>query len=163
MQWNEIQHKVRGWFTFRVLSVLLCMGMVPSVFAEQAKATGALFSSAAQMSAADVRKMLTEFIAANNNNHSSSQHFCFLKNESGEASWVHWREGRRIILWDYPVDPKTHPSLDRSRRVLNLDKDIVANESDLHGSTYLATQRWADALIADCDMRGEHFVIDNPR
>lgn len=77
--------------------------------------------------------------------------------DGGKSAWVYWREGKAIILWE-PTGNKID-DLTLSKRYLRLTKDVVENESQVQGSTYLVTRQWVDSLLRDCQTRGEKFTV----
>jgi hypothetical protein len=78
----------------------------------------------------------------------------------GNLAWVYWREGRAIILWEPdPSGANRKHELLWSRRFLSLDKDVVAREQDIGGSSYLESREWARHTIHDCTRHGSRFVI----
>jgi hypothetical protein len=93
----------------------------------------------------------------------NTNHVCVIGETLGDESqqaWVHWREGKAIILWEptrYGVQDLT-----LSKRYLRLDKDVVAeNDKKLAaGSSYLVTTQWAKSLIAECAAKGNEFSIN---
>lgn len=94
------------------------------------------------------KQIVTQF--ANKRRPQKENNFCilgFITNET-KSAWVLWREGRELILWE------EGSNLERSRRVIHLKSDVVANEKALHGSTYLVTKLWVDDLVARCDRSG---------
>lgn len=70
-------------------------------------------------------------------------------------AWVIWPAGRQIILWEDGVT-----SLDRSRRLLNLNKDVVATNDDINGSDYLVTRQWVKEQEEKCDKEGISLEIE---
>lgn len=77
--------------------------------------------------------------------------------EGAEHAWVLWPERRALILWEPTTGHLDNLAL--SRRWLHLDRDVVLNDSDVAGSTYLVTKAWADRVAADCRDRGDHYSI----
>lgn len=77
--------------------------------------------------------------------------------EGAQHAWVLWPERRTLILWE----PTTghFDNLALSRRWLHLDRDVVSNDSDIAGSTYLVTKAWADRVAADCRNHGDRYSI----
>jgi hypothetical protein len=78
--------------------------------------------------------------------------------DGNRNAWVYWPEGNSIILWDatryeYP------DQLSMSDRYLDLKKDVVPTEKDIHGSTYLVSADWVQRIRKDCAAHGDHFVI----
>jgi hypothetical protein len=91
------------------------------------------------------------------------QHFCVVGYRSAagdEGAWVHWRERRTLIFWLGGGDPEyAAEAIVRSRRNLNLDRDVVATEADLAGSTYLVTKAWVAKTLADCAAKGAQYTV----
>jgi len=90
------------------------------------------------------------------------QRFCvvgYAHADGDRTALVHWREGRRLILWD-GRDPD-HPAslLTWGRRDLDLTRDVVATEAAIAGSTYLVTRAWADRVVADCARHGARYTV----
>jgi hypothetical protein len=78
--------------------------------------------------------------------------FCILgqvADDKTKFAWVLWRQGREIILWDGEGS-----ELNESRRKIDLRKDVVTSEGDLHGSTYLVTKSWVEKLEKNCAREG---------
>ena len=77
---------------------------------------------------------------------------CILgEKDSGGAlfAWVIWRAGHQMILWEDGVT-----ALERSRRLLDLNKDVVATDADVHGSDYLVTRQWVEDQEDKCSKEG---------
>jgi hypothetical protein len=77
-----------------------------------------------------------------------------IADDRSKFAWVLWEQGNELILYE---DGET--DLSRSRRRLNLKKDVVASESDLHGSTYLITRDWLDQIQSSCRQHGAQLHI----
>lgn len=93
-------------------------------------------------------------------------HFCVIgyRDPSGdEYAWVRWEEGKALILWEAAADPARPAMLSDSRRYLRLDKDVVASEEEVNGSSYLVTREWVKSVKNDCESHGDKFVISKPR
>jgi hypothetical protein len=89
-------------------------------------------------------------------------HFCVIGyREPGgsEYAWVIWKEGRALILWEPSADPEYPMSLSTSRRFLHLDRDVVASDEEVNGSTYLVTREWVGQLTRDCESHGDTFTV----
>jgi hypothetical protein len=103
-------------------------------------------------------KLLRELAAAKSK--LPVHHFCVVGYKhagSGETTaWVHWIERAALILWEPSDVPEP---LARSRRYLDLKKDVVASQDNLQGSTYKVTQSWVDGVIADCAKAGDKYTI----
>jgi len=92
-------------------------------------------------------------------------HFCVIgyRDPGGhDFAWVLWEEGKALILWEAVKDPSSARPLAASRRFLRLDRDVVATEEDLKGSTYLVTKAWLDKVTGDCDAHGDKLTISLP-
>lgn len=77
------------------------------------------------------------------------------KDSSGAYSaWVIWPAGHQIILWEDGVT-----ALERSRRLLDLNKDVVATDADINGSDYLVTRQWVKDLEDKCNKEGVRVGI----
>ena len=86
--------------------------------------------------------------------------FCVVgyKDSSGLVTgWVHWVEGKALILWEPSEDARA--SLIKSRRYLDLQRDVVATEEQVKGSTYLVTKSWVDRVLLDCKSTGDRYLI----
>jgi hypothetical protein len=95
---------------------------------------------------------------------SKAQTFCVVGYQNSEQTekraWVLWSEGHKIILWSGATDPASaKTAIARSRRILDLRKDVVASEADIKGSTYLVSRGWVERLSSDCALRGEKYQI----
>jgi hypothetical protein len=89
-------------------------------------------------------------------------HFCVIgyREPSGyEYAWVHWEEGKALILWEPAADPARPEPLSTARRFLRLDRDVVASEEHLGGSSYLVTRQWVSRVTSDCKAHGDKFKI----
>jgi hypothetical protein len=87
--------------------------------------------------------------------------FCVLgrlSDDGGKSAWIIWRQNREIILWEGQDLSSTPPRL-----LLDLDKDVVESEADLHGSSYLVTRRWASNLISECKRTGLQIAVGRHR
>ena len=92
-----------------------------------------------------------------------SNHFCvvgYRRSSGDDHAWVHWKEGRVLVLWEPAADVKYPASLTTSRRFLNLDRDVVDSEADVKGSTYLVTRAWVKQVADDCTRNGDQFVVN---
>ncbi|MGX1785231.1 hypothetical protein ACWIGM_00755 [Bosea sp. NPDC055332] len=78
----------------------------------------------------------------------------FVAGDSSRAAWVIWRAGGQIILLEPGSD-----DLGFSRRVIDLKKDVVADEQALKGSTYRVTRKWVADLTRDCEAKGQRLTI----
>ena len=71
-----------------------------------------------------------------------------------KSAWVIWRAGNTMLLWDGGGS-----SMVASRRVLDLTRDVVASDGDLHGSTYLVTNRWVEGQADRCQRLGTNVRL----
>jgi len=87
----------------------------------------------------------------------ASNDFCiigYVAEDNSKLAWIVWRQGREIILWE-----GSEMNLDFSRRKIDLRKDVVKTDKDLHGSTYLVTQAWVDELTGACSQVGTKLHV----
>lgn len=78
--------------------------------------------------------------------------FCILGEEymdRTKSAWIIWHEGKKLILWDGHNEP-----LSESRRILDLNHDVVLDISDINGSNYLVTRAWVEQLKTRCEAQG---------
>ena len=109
---------------------------------------------------------LREFLNDRHISTAKTQHFCIVgyQNTTDGRAWIHWVEGHQIILWwgaNNPLGAKS--AIARSRRVLDLKKDVVPSDADLKGSTYLVTRDWVAQVLADCQARGDKYEISTKK
>lgn len=71
-----------------------------------------------------------------------------------KSAWVIWRAGNTMLLWD-----GGESSMIASRRVLDLTRDVVASDGDLHGSTYLVTNGWVESQADRCQRLGTNVRL----
>jgi uncharacterized cysteine cluster protein YcgN (CxxCxxCC family) len=89
-------------------------------------------------------------------------HFCVVgyRNLDGSTyAWVHWQEGKALILWEPHVPDAPGEDLGASRRYLRLNKDVVATTDQVNGSTYKVTQAWVQQITHACEVYRERFEI----
>ncbi|GLQ99418.1 hypothetical protein GCM10007863_38380 [Dyella mobilis] len=82
----------------------------------------------------------------------AATHACILGEKDGKGAyfaWVIWPAGHQIILWEDGV-----AALARSRRILDLNKDVVAADDDVNGSDYLVTRQWVGDQEDACGKNG---------
>lgn len=97
---------------------------------------------------------------------SSLHHFCIIgyqSERSGRRAYVHWQEGRKLILWEGAATPQDSvDSIRASRRQLSLNSDVVKLRADLQGSTYRVTREWVDKVTGDCAKQGARYEVELP-
>lgn len=145
----------RFWISFALLA-----GIVTACAQDQSNTP---FTTRTNPNFGDATVPLREFLRERHTHASKTQHFCVVgyQDASENRAWIHWVEGRQIILWRGSTNPRGAKSaIARSRRVIDLRKDVVATEADVKGSTYLVTRAWVDHILADCQARGEKYKID---
>lgn len=126
---------------------------------------GAPFDPRSDPAFGDARPAIRTFLAGAVPRPRGLQHFCVVGYRAGDSrlAWVHWREGRILILWEGSADPRYRgDALVSSRRQLDLDQDVVPGIDDLAGSTYRITRPWLDRTLADCRARGIRYVVTAP-
>jgi hypothetical protein len=82
---------------------------------------------------------------------------CILGEQAADRSkwaWVIWQRGKTMLLWG-----GGESSMTSSRRILDLTRDVVAAEADMHGSTYLVTRTWVNAQRRRCEQFGTQIDI----
>ena len=93
----------------------------------------------------------------------AAQHFCvvgYIRPSGDRTAQIHWREGKRLILWEGASEPAfARDAIRDSRRDLSLTKDVVADEAAVNGSSYLVTRAWVAGVLADCARAGTRYTI----
>ena len=80
---------------------------------------------------------------------------------STKIAWVHWRGGNRLTRWEPAAKGfESKDTLIRSRRSLDLTKDVAESAEAVGGSTYLVSRNWVDAINKDCKQRGKTYSIE---
>lgn len=113
----------------------------------------------------DARPALRQFLARAVPRPRGGQHFCIIayRGAGWSNAWMHWREGRMLVLWEgrgepgYPDDSIAH-----SRRQLDLTRDVVPTPDDINGSTYLIDRPWLNRTLADCRAHGVSYTVMAP-
>lgn len=108
------------------------------------------------------RDVLVGYVEREDPTAKETQHFCVIpynRREGGRYAIVHWEERRRLILWGGADPGHEVEALTHSRRVLDLDKDVVATEKDIGGSTYLVTRAWVEETLRDCRAFGFRYAV----
>jgi hypothetical protein len=97
------------------------------------------------------------------NNHVN--HFIALvphrEGEPDQSLWLYWEEDHRIIFhsasrFGTPTEEGFQIAIAKS---LDLMRDVVEREEDVHGSTYLVTRAWADEVLSQCEHRGVKLFV----
>jgi hypothetical protein len=139
-----------------VQSSIFLIGLVTSLMAVSAQEpTPVSVRGAAGFGQAE--RVLRELVTAKRGGPTNS--FCVVGYKDASdatTAWVHWVEGRALILWE-PSNPPT--PLVESRRYLDLTRDVVPSEKQLKGSSYLVTKSWVDGVLADCKRIGDRYVL----
>jgi hypothetical protein len=86
-----------------------------------------VFDTRSDSAFGDATAALREFLRDQNVRSRRDQHFCIAgyRSANGEDSraWIHWAEGRKIILWRGASDPRSaKTSIARSHSILDLNK-----------------------------------------
>jgi hypothetical protein len=107
-------------------------------------------------------------LSASQSNSKRRQHFCVIgyvgdgdaRSVPAKIAWVHWREKQQLVLWEPAAEGfKSKETLLRSRRTLDLDRDVVATDAEVAGSSYVVSRPWVDELINDCKRRGKRYLL----
>jgi hypothetical protein len=78
-----------------------------------------------------------------------------------KIAWVHWHEGNRLTLWEPAAKGfESKDTLIRSRRDLDLTKDIAESAEAVGSSTYRVSRNGFDAINKDCKKRGKTYLIE---
>jgi hypothetical protein len=102
----------------------------------------------------EYRPRLVEYLR--NQHYYKATRFCLFgsKDDTGAAATIIWPDGREIIDWG-----GNNSALIESTSILHLNTDVVPNENDIHGSTYLVTRQWVEDQKALCKQYGETVHI----
>lgn len=142
---------------FALLVALVLYTLVSSAQTARPEATYNVFDVASDFEFQDYKRIVTEYVYKNKP--ASASDICivgYIEHGNVKTAWVIWHQRRKIILWEGQND------LDWSRRILDLKKDVVPTENDLHGSTYLVTKAWVKQLTTDCAHSGVKLHIPKP-
>jgi hypothetical protein len=127
----------------------------PASAASAAEAGARPFDIGADPDYANYRQAVVDYLVSRHSH--ADAHVCVLgeRDAAGErTASVWWREGARIIVWE-GRDSKLATSVSN----LDLRRDVVAGEDDLHGSTYLVTRQWVSDFQARCKRSGRSFIV----
>lgn len=101
-------------------------------------------------------------------------HFYLVRTKNG-IDWVYWWEGHEFWSTDlHPYYEKKGRTELRARAIwalrlsvprksINLDTDLVAEESDIRGSTFLVTRSFAAEVVRECLVDGEQLIVVKKR
>ncbi len=101
------------------------------------------------------KTIIADYVQARHAN--GVQNFCVLGQlaaDQEKSAWIIWRQKKEIILWEGQDLVSTRP-----RRLIHLNKDVVASKAQLHGSSYLVTRRWVRDLISECNKSGLQTIV----
>jgi hypothetical protein len=91
------------------------------------------------------------------------KHNTFIALKSGDNIVnVIWLEHRSMFISGHPVEGKFDcrwPSVNASHW-LDLTKDVVENEKDVEGSTYLVTKDWVGKLLTQAVLEGRFIYVE---
>lgn len=142
--------------------VLLAAGLVLAASARAAGPSTATFVVDETPGFKPVLPALQTYLGTKEPAPGGAQHFCVIGYERGgqKTAWVYWREGQRLVLWE-PAGPdfESKDTLTRSRRDLNLRRDVVATKREVGSSSYRIDRPWLNGLLADCRRRGQTFEV----
>ncbi len=94
----------------------------------------------------------------NVNGHQKTNEFCVIGQQDSTSlqAYVYWPTEQKLILWvPHLYDDE---ALVTSDRYLDLKRDVVAG-NDVHGSTYLVTRSFVNAILQACREHGDKFTI----
>jgi hypothetical protein len=72
-------------------------------------------------------------------------------------AYLYWRETDELYTLDQSKGPMDDLSIFKGP--LNLKTDVVRQDRDIRGSTYLVTRAWVDDILHHCRTDGEQLVI----
>ena len=144
---------IKSIYTFIIFALIICASFLSTLF----------FNTNKTSNLVNVKGILSNLVK--NKNGPSINNFCVIAYESKEKqspnyAWVYWKEKDALILWD-PVEIGEKVDLTHSRRYLDMTKDVVNNEEELHGSTYKVTRNWVDNTLSECKKYGQEYIINN--
>lgn len=153
-----------GGIQFRFWCLAVSLTLLPCAVAAPQDEGDIPLATRSDADFGDATAPLKEMLRQRRISPARTQHFCIAGYQSaahtGKRAWIVWKEGRQILLWNGATDPvSAKTAIARSRRVIDLRKHVVANESAIKGSTYLVTRAWVDKLTSECESRGEKYEI----
>lgn len=80
----------------------------------------------------------------------------------GRFAQVYWKEDRSVLFILPPYDVENFQLELTYIRRIDLDHDVVPNESDVGTTNYLVPKRWMDEVLASCVQNGVKITINNP-
>ena len=80
----------------------------------------------------------------------------------GRFAQVYWKEDRSVIFILPPYDPENFELELTYIRRIDLDHDVVPNESDVGTTNYLVPRHWIEEVLASCVQNGVKITINNP-
>lgn len=82
--------------------------------------------------------------------------FCvvgFVHGTDWRKAWMLWPQSRRVLEW-----AGGSSEIDGAKEI-DLDKDVVASENEIAGSTYRVTREWVHRLTVACDCFGRKVHV----
>ncbi len=76
--------------------------------------------------------------------------------QQDETAYVIWRGGDQLILWWGGGDD----DLNRSNRILNLRRDVVASDAAVGTSTYRVSRPWVAMVERKCAQAGRYVTVN---
>ena len=160
---------IKSNYTFIIFALIICASFLSTLFFNKKTETleitrsNIAFSHNEKLGFINVKNILNDLVKYGHG--PSINNFCVIAYESKEKqspnyAWVYWKEKDAMILWE-PVEIGEKVDLTYSRRYLDLTKDVVNNEEELHGSTYKVTRNWVDNTLSECKKYGQEYIINN--
>lgn len=67
-------------------------------------------------------------------------------------AYIHWPQARRFYTW-FPTEGQDVSSMNQKEE-LDLRRDVVRRQADLHGSTFRVTRAWMANVVRHCAAKG---------
>lgn len=80
----------------------------------------------------------------------------------GRFAQVYWKEDRSVLFILPPYDAENFELELTYSKKIDLDHDVVPNESDVGASNYLVPKVWMEEVLASCVQNGVKITINNP-
>lgn len=80
----------------------------------------------------------------------------------GRFAQVYWKEDRSVIFLLPPYDAEDLGLELMYIKRIELDHDVVQNESDVGTSNYLVPKQWIDTVLESCVQNGVKITITHP-